>query len=177
MLSQFCCVRLFATLWTVTHQAPLSMGFSRQAYCGGLPCPPPEDLPDPRIEPMSLMSPALAGRFITTSATWEVSNTFRWPVRILQVKYEALITHYLGSTKWLWPEFLKLNSRTWKGQEAVLRALQELMEQRQGLHQKELFSSSPVPSNFPTFILKQLLYLEHPFVVISVNLPMCRTQK
>ena len=51
------------------------------------------------------------------------------------------------------------------------------MEQRQGPHQKELFSFSPVPSNFPTFILKQLLYLEHPFAVTSVNLPMCRTQK
>ena len=51
------------------------------------------------------------------------------------------------------------------------------MEQKQGLHQKELFSSSPVPSNFPTFILKQLLYLEHTFAVTSVNLPTCRTQK
>ena len=44
-LSHFSCVRLFATLWTVAHQAPLSMGFSRQEYLSGLPCPPPEDLP------------------------------------------------------------------------------------------------------------------------------------
>ena len=51
------------------HQAPLSMGFSRQEFCSGLPCPPPVDLPDPGIEPRS---PALAGRFFTTSATWEV---------------------------------------------------------------------------------------------------------
>ena len=49
------------TLWTVAHQAPLSMGFSRQEYCSGLLCPPPGDLPDPGIEPRSLMSPALAG--------------------------------------------------------------------------------------------------------------------
>ena len=54
-------VQLFVTLWTVAHQAPLSMGFSRQKYGSGLPCPPPGDLPDPEIEPMSLMSPASAG--------------------------------------------------------------------------------------------------------------------
>ena len=46
-------VRLHATPWTVAHQAPLSMGFSRQEYWGGLPCPPPGDLPDPGIEPGS----------------------------------------------------------------------------------------------------------------------------
>ena len=60
-----------ATPWTVTHQALLSMGFSRQKYWSGLPFPPPEDLPDPEIEPVSLMSPALAGMFFTTRATWE----------------------------------------------------------------------------------------------------------
>ena len=58
-------------LWTVAHQAPLSMGFSRQEYWIGLPCLPPGDLPDPGIEPMTLMSPALAGGFLTTSAAWE----------------------------------------------------------------------------------------------------------
>ena len=46
--------------------------FSRQEYWSGLPCPPPGNLPYPRIEHMSLMSPALAGRFFTTRATWEV---------------------------------------------------------------------------------------------------------
>ena len=46
-------VRLFATLWTVAHQAPLSMGFSRQEYWSGLPFPPPGDLPDPGTEPRS----------------------------------------------------------------------------------------------------------------------------
>ena len=62
-------VRLFVTPWTVDHQAPLSMGFSRQEYWTGLPCPPPGDLPNPEMEPMSLISLALAGRFFTTSAT------------------------------------------------------------------------------------------------------------
>ena len=47
------------------------MGFSRQEYWSGLPCPPPGDLPDPGIELTSLKSPALAGGFFTTDATWE----------------------------------------------------------------------------------------------------------
>ena len=54
-----------------SRQAPLSMGFSRPEYWSGLPCPPPGDLPDPRIETASLMCPELAGGFFTTSATWE----------------------------------------------------------------------------------------------------------
>ena len=71
MLSCFSRVRLFATLWIVACQAPLSMRFPRQEYWGELPYPSPGDLPDSGIEPTSLMSPALAGRFFTTSATWE----------------------------------------------------------------------------------------------------------
>jgi len=59
------------TVWTVACQTPLSMGFSRLEYWSGLPCPPLWDLPDPGIEPTSLMSPALAGGFFTTSTTWE----------------------------------------------------------------------------------------------------------
>ena len=56
---------------TVACQIPLSVGFSRQEYWSELPCPPPRDPPDLGIEPSSLMSPALAGGFFTTSATWE----------------------------------------------------------------------------------------------------------
>ena len=66
MLTHFSWVQLFATIWTITRQAPLSMGFSKQGYYSGLPCPPPRDLPDPGIKPMSLTSPALAGGFFTT---------------------------------------------------------------------------------------------------------------
>ena len=74
MLSHFSCAWLPMTLWTVAHQASLSMGFSRQEYWSGMPCPPPGDLPNPGIEPMSLMSPELAGRFFTTSTTWETAH-------------------------------------------------------------------------------------------------------
>ena len=63
------CVQLFVTLWAIAHQAPLSMAFSRHEYYSGLPCPPPGDPPDPGIEPVSLMSPALADRLFTTSTT------------------------------------------------------------------------------------------------------------
>ena len=64
-------VLLFATLWTVARQPPLSMEFSRREHWSELPFPTPGDLPDPGIEPTSLTSPALAGGFFTTSATWE----------------------------------------------------------------------------------------------------------
>ena len=67
-------VWLLATLWIVTHQAPLSMGFSRLGYWSELPRPPPRDFLDPGIEAISLTSPALSGRFFTASATWEAQK-------------------------------------------------------------------------------------------------------
>ena len=70
LLLHFSCVRLFVTPQTVALQAPLSMALSRQEYWSALPCPLPGDLPDPGIKPASLMSPALAGGFFPTSATW-----------------------------------------------------------------------------------------------------------
>ena len=62
--------RLFVTPWTVAHHAPLFMGFSRQEYCSGLPFPPPGDLPNPGIKPMSLLFPVLAGRFFIIGLPW-----------------------------------------------------------------------------------------------------------
>ena len=76
LLSRFSRVRLCVTPLTAAHQAPLSMEFSREEYWSRLLCPPPGDLPDPGIKPTSLMSPALAGGFFTTSATWEVPKSF-----------------------------------------------------------------------------------------------------
>ena len=70
VLSHFSRVQLFVTPWTVACQAPLSMGFSRQEYWNSLPCPPPEDLPHPGIEPRS---PALTGGFFTVRTSWETS--------------------------------------------------------------------------------------------------------
>ena len=59
-------VRLFVTPWTIACQAPLPMEFSSQKYWSGLSFPPPGDVPDSGIEPMSLSLPALAGGFFTT---------------------------------------------------------------------------------------------------------------
>ena len=83
MLSRFSHVQLFVTLWTVVYQAPLSMAFSKQKYWNELPGPPPRDPPNLGIEPLSLMSLALASGFFTTSTTWEVpyiihTNTIKW---------------------------------------------------------------------------------------------------
>ena len=69
------------TLWTVAYQAPLSWGFSRQEYWSGLSCPPPGDLPNPGIKPMSLTSSALANRFFTTSATREAPILLDLPAK------------------------------------------------------------------------------------------------
>ena len=52
VLSSFCGVQLFVILWTIARWVPLSLGFSRQGYWSGLPCPPPRDLPDPGIKPV-----------------------------------------------------------------------------------------------------------------------------
>ena len=69
VLSHFSRVQFFATPWTIAHQAPLSVGFSRQEYWSRLPFSPPGDLPDPGIELAALTSPALTGGFFTTSTT------------------------------------------------------------------------------------------------------------
>ena len=67
-------VWLFEAPWTVAHQAPLPMEFSEQKYWSGVPFPILGDLPAPGIKPVSLVSPALVGRFFTTSATWEAPS-------------------------------------------------------------------------------------------------------
>ena len=102
MLSRFIHIRLFATPWTVAHQAPLS----RQEYWSGLPRPPPGDLPNSGIEPGPLMSPALAGGFFTTSATWEawqcglgrVISLF-WASVFLAVTWDHSDAHLVGPSK------------------------------------------------------------------------------
>ena len=74
-------VQLFATLWTVARQAPLSMGFSWQEYWSGLPCSPPGDLSDPGIKPASLASltfSILTGGCFTTSMNCEAQVDSEW---------------------------------------------------------------------------------------------------
>ena len=68
----------FCDSWTVAHQAPLSMEFSRQEYWSGLPFSFPGDLPNLEIKNTSLVSPAFPSGFFTTRATWEVYISFVW---------------------------------------------------------------------------------------------------
>ena len=75
MLSCFSRVQLCVTLWAVACQEPLSMGFSRQEYWSGFPCPPPGGLPDTGINPESLRSPALAG--VKIYSTGPTGKTFK----------------------------------------------------------------------------------------------------
>ena len=91
----FSCVQLFETPWTTTCQAPLSMGFSRQEYWSGLPCPSPEDCTHPRIE---FTSPALAGRFFTSEL----------PGRPMCIRHSGLnqINHFTASS-WVKLAFFK----------------------------------------------------------------------
>ena len=72
VFQRFC---LFVSPWTVTRQAPLTMGLSRQDYWSGLPFPPPGDLPDSGIEPASPESPAPAGGFFTRESLNRLSNS------------------------------------------------------------------------------------------------------
>ena len=83
VLSCFSHAQLFAIPWTEAHQAPLSMGFSRQEYWSGWSFPSPGDLPSPGSKNVSLPFPALAGRFFTPSATWEASMFIRGRQKIM----------------------------------------------------------------------------------------------
>ena len=77
VLSHFSRVRLFATPWTVAHQAPLSIGLSRQENWSGLPVPSCREIPHQKSNSVSLTSPELAVGFFTISVTWE-AHVYLW---------------------------------------------------------------------------------------------------
>ena len=87
---------LLATPWTAACRTPLSMGFPRQEYWRGLPCPPPWDLPDSGIKPTPLVSLALAGKFFTNYTTWEAKL-----LRIKLLKSWNAATIYLCVQVWV----------------------------------------------------------------------------
>ena len=99
-------VRLFATLWTVAHQAPPSMGFSRQEYWSGLPFPSPGDLPDPEVE---LRSPALQADALTSEPPGKqnLSKEERIPQHSHTTFIKSLI--YQSSTMNYWGDSSLLN--------------------------------------------------------------------
>ena len=95
------------------------MRFSRQEYLNGLPCPPPGDLPDPGIEPMSLKSPALTGGFFTTSGTWEVPYVYLLTCKNIN---NTFYVKNMKSSEQLLPEInhRKKKQRGWGEMEEIL---------------------------------------------------------
>ena len=90
---------LFATLWTIAHQSPLSVGFSRQEYWSGLSCSPPGDLPDQGIEPVPLVLPELVGGFFTTNAIWKTQHLHNY--HIFHLLLNEVLKYYLDSMNWI----------------------------------------------------------------------------
>ena len=113
MQSRFSHAKLFAAPWTVAHQAPLFMGFSRQEYWRTVPFPTPGNLPDPGIELTSLLSPALAGGFFATSATCQAE--LHWNHR--EARHTLARAPFSpGHQRW-WPlELLGLSRCCWSHQ-------------------------------------------------------------
>ena len=88
-------IQLFATPWTIAHQAPLFMGFPRQEYWSELPFPSPWDLPDPEIKSTC---PALDGRFFTTEPPGKPNKSW-WAV-IYKMRWKRGIQHFLDKHTW-----------------------------------------------------------------------------
>ena len=137
LLSCFSHVRLFVTLWIVAHQAPLSRGFSRQEHWSRLPCPPPGDLPNPETEPSSLMSPALTGRFFTTSATWEALGGLKshkyWFITLVSCqpgKQASNLLSKYNTTRYQWREEARKTEISGYFLEIVLSRLNTTKQQK-----------------------------------------------
>ena len=103
MLSCLGHVQLFVIPWTVACQAPLSMAFSRQEYWNGLPCPPPGDLPNPGIKPVSPVALALVGGFFTTEPLGKpIHLSGRVTINAFhQFKRNLLIKYYVSGKRGL----------------------------------------------------------------------------
>ena len=180
MLNLFSYVWLFATPWTLAHQAPLSMGFSRQEHWSGLLFPSPEDLPEPEIEPTSLPSPALDGTFLTTSATWETpipqcllgtgSRTccrYRNPQMLTSCDLGIGI---LGSTRWIQPTTDHKQYGIWVWLNLLMLSPQIWQADCTKAGCQTYFLLIFLPSNLPPSLLFSLYFLL-PFFLPSFFLP------
>ena len=103
ILNRFSRVRLCVILWTVAHEALMAVGFSRQEYWSGLPCPPSGGLPDPGIEPTPLTSPASAGRFFTTStplgSRQNISSHYQMSLLGANPSIKNIVMHHINKGK------------------------------------------------------------------------------
>ena len=108
---------------TVTHQGPCPWGFSKQEYLSGLPCSPPGDLPDPRIEPSPLMPPAWAGGFFTTREAPLAHSSSQGPARAQRLGL-------LGQKIWGSCAPTLLTHGAWPPQEGGVTCREESQDQR-----------------------------------------------
>ena len=143
-------VRLFVTPQTVTCQAPLSMGFSRQEYWSRLSCPSPRDLPNPEMEPISHASPALAGGFFTTAPP-ENPTCFR----LVVTSISSVQSLRLFVTPWIAACQASLsitNSRS----SLKLTSIELVMPSSRLILCHPLLLPSPVPPRIRVFSMSQL---------------------
>ena len=106
MLSHFSQVWLLATLWTIAHQAPLCMVFSRQRYRMRLPCPLPGDLPNPGIKLASLMSPELQAVSLSLALSGKPHSQYTQPpFSPPQLIFEINWTHCQSQLLWSYYKF------------------------------------------------------------------------
>ena len=155
MLSCFSCVPLFLTQWTTTHQAPLSMGFSRQEYWSGLLCPSPEDLPDSGIEPVFLTSPALAGRLFNTSTTTKsyISHQFS--------SIQSLSRVQLFATPWIAAHQASLSiTNSWSS--LKLMSIESVMPSNHLILCRPLLLLPPIPPRIRVFSNESILHIRWP---------------
>ena len=108
VLSRFSHVWLFATLWTVAHQAPLSKGLSRQEYWSGLPCPPLEDLPNPRDRTGISSISCIAGGFFTHWATWVALWNIDSSFKNIWTQYHISTVLQFWKNKWWKNVYIKV---------------------------------------------------------------------
>ena len=113
-LSCFSRVRLFVTLWTIAHQAPLAIGFSRQEYWSGLPCPPLGDLPDPGIE---LWSPALRADALTSEPPGKTYGCDSWTVK--KAEHRRIDAFKL----WCWRRLLRVPWTATRSNQSILKEI------------------------------------------------------
>ena len=125
------CVRLCATPWTDAHQAPLSVGFFRQEYWSGFPCPLPGDLPDPGIECRSPLSPALEANSLPAEPPGKLSEGRAFPAEGTVSRSNSVLEDQDGGQGgWRWGGCEQQSGEIWEGQQGIWALAERVMRSR-----------------------------------------------